>query len=87
MFYDGYKYGEFKVSENEVRWRCTMNSAPDNDNRVKRCSVMLTTKKIKGYEMVRDNQIVKHDHPKKDFQMPNYLDSHDFVTRKNREIN
>lgn len=61
---DGYRYGETKVTDRCVYWRCTANIRDDNTCKSKRCVAQITTKIQNGYEMIRTTN-VKHSHPKK----------------------
>lgn len=63
LLHDNYRFGETKVTDHCVFWRCTANIRdPLNSNRSKRCVTQLTTKIVNGYEMIR-NPYVCHVHP------------------------
>lgn len=64
LIQDGYRYGETKVTDRCVYWRCTANIRDDNTCKSKRCVAQITTKIQNGYEMIRTTN-VKHSHPKK----------------------
>lgn len=64
LIQDGYKYGETKVTDQYVHWRCTANIR-DDQNKSKRCVAVITTKIRNGYEMIRSTKI-KHVHPRKE---------------------
>lgn len=58
----GYTYGETKVSDRSVYWRCTANLR-DERGKSKRCGTHVVTEVRNGYEMIRKTS-VKHNHPK-----------------------
>lgn len=65
LIQDGYRYGETKVTDRCVYWRCTANIRDDNTLKSKRCVAQITTKIQNGYEMIRTTN-VKHSHPIKE---------------------
>lgn len=58
----GYTYGETKVGERSVYWRCTAN-LKDENGKSKRCVTHVVTEVRNGYEMIRKAN-VKHKHPR-----------------------
>lgn len=64
LIQDGYRYGETKVTDRCVYWRCTANIR-DGVNKSKRCVAQVTTKIQNGYEMIKTTKIV-HSHPQKE---------------------
>lgn len=63
LLHHGYTYGETKVTDKYIHWRCTANIR-DAINKSKRCAVQVTTKIRNGYEMLRKSN-VKHTHEPK----------------------
>lgn len=61
LILNGYRFGETKVTDHCVFWRCTANIR-DLNNKSKRCITQLVTKVYNGYEMIR-NAHVCHVHP------------------------
>lgn len=62
LILNGYRYGETKVSDRSVYWRCTANLR-DEMGKSKRCITHVVTEVRNGYEMIRKSN-VKHKHPK-----------------------
>lgn len=67
LLLNGYTFGETKVTDKYVHWRCTANIR-DHNNKSKRCATQVTTKIRNGYEMIR-NAYVTHSHlPKEKYK-------------------
>lgn len=61
LIHDGFTFGETKVTDRYIHWRCTANIR-DHSNKSKRCATQITTKILNGYEMIRSIN-VRHSHP------------------------
>lgn len=59
---NGYTYGETKVGDRSVYWRCTANLR-DEKGKSKRCVTHIVTEVRNGYEMIRKTN-VRHKHPR-----------------------
>lgn len=62
LLLDGYTFGELKVTDQSVHWRCTSNIRDPIKNKFKRCITHVTTRILNGYEMVKNAHVV-HTHP------------------------
>lgn len=58
---NGYRYGHYYVSTDEVCWKCTSNILDTKTGKRRPCSARIKTKLIDGYEMIK-NPYIKHDH-------------------------
>lgn len=64
LLHNNYTYGELKVTDSMIWWRCTSNIRSGDTNKRKRCPVVLSTSIVDGLEMIKHTN-VRHTHPPK----------------------
>lgn len=62
MKLNGFTYGETKVTDRSVYWRCTAN-LKDENGKSKRCVTHIVTAVRNGYEMIKKTNVI-HMHPR-----------------------
>lgn len=61
LWFHGHKFGQYYQKSDETIWRCSRTNILSLDGGKKRCQLKMKTKKIGGYEMIKNSNGV-HDH-------------------------